>query len=121
MSGFPLNWGDDLGPPPDNGWPVSAQAIAAYLEGCAYHFRDDEPPLTFGPPALVLHSVVEQRGFWIWTCTDRDGVTWFVVASLGPATITPDRWIFAETRDGRTPEEMLQHTLDEMHSTRPSP
>jgi hypothetical protein len=114
MTGFPLEFRDEvLGPPSEDGCPLSDQAVAQYLKSCAYYILDDEPPLTYGPPTLALHRVIEGRGFWIWTTTDRTGAPWFVVAAAARADET--RWAFAETQDDRTAEEFLQDTLREMN------
>jgi hypothetical protein len=113
MSGFPLEFRDDvLGPPDEDGCHVSAHAIAQYLKVCAYHLLDDEPPQTYGPLTPVLHRAIGRSGFWIWTCWDRDSTPWFVMA--GTACGFAPRWLFAETQEGRTAEEFLQDTLDEI-------
>lgn len=118
MTGFPLEWRDEQLGPPGDGCPVSQRAISSYLESGAYYLLKDEPPLTFGPLSLVLHRVIQERGFWIWTCVDRNCTPWFVMVLSASVTASPSvndkRCVFAETQENRTPEEFLQDTLNEM-------
>ena len=116
MPGFPLMWESHrLGPPSEDGCPVRASVIATYLESCAYDYLlDDEPPPTFGPlSALVLRKDVSGHRFWMWSCSDSLNRPWLVLAGESPSD--PKRWLLAESNeDGRSPEEFLATTLEEM-------
>jgi hypothetical protein len=115
MAGFPLMWEEEkLGPPAEDGCPVTEPVIADYLERCSYyHLREFEPPLKFGRLKRVLRRHVEARDFWIFTCLDGVERQWFVVVSAGDDE--PKRWVYAiSNEDRQSAEWCLEFTLAEM-------